>query len=46
MGSAGFCLGCARTLEEIGAWASLSPSARASIMEKLPARKAALASEP
>ncbi|MFG1358282.1 DUF1289 domain-containing protein [Xanthobacter tagetidis DSM 11602] len=32
------CLGCGRTMREIGAWPSLSPQARAAIMEALPAR--------
>ena len=41
----GFCIGCARTLEEIGAWLFLSASARLSIVEGLAARKAALASD-
>jgi predicted Fe-S protein YdhL (DUF1289 family) len=40
MGRAGFCLGCARAIEEIAAWAFLSPFARLAIVEKLPARKA------
>ncbi len=39
----GFCIGCGRTLEEIGAWTSYSTDARAAAMQKLPARKAALA---
>ena len=45
MGRTGFCAGCARTLEEIAAWAFLSPSTRRAIVEKLPARKASLASD-
>jgi predicted Fe-S protein YdhL (DUF1289 family) len=40
MGRAGFCLGCARGIEEIAAWAFLSPLARLAIVEKLPAREA------
>ena len=32
------CLGCRRTVEEIGAWASLSDVQRARIMEELPKR--------
>jgi predicted Fe-S protein YdhL (DUF1289 family) len=42
MDASGFCRGCARTLEEIGAWTSLSHSARLTRMEELSARKAAL----
>jgi predicted Fe-S protein YdhL (DUF1289 family) len=33
------CLGCFRTLEEIGAWASLSDAQRSRVMAVLPARK-------
>ena len=43
--ASGFCRGCARTLGEIGAWTALSHSARLSLMEALPARKAALAGD-
>ncbi len=43
--SFGFCLGCARTLQEIGDWTALSDSARLSVIEILPARKAALPRE-
>jgi len=38
-GESGLCLGCFRTLEEIGAWAGLPDSERASIMEDLPGRR-------
>jgi predicted Fe-S protein YdhL (DUF1289 family) len=34
----GFCFGCGRTREEIGAWTALSPEARGEIMAALPAR--------
>ncbi|SIS51629.1 DUF1289 domain-containing protein [Phaeovulum vinaykumarii] len=34
------CLGCKRTIEEIGAWRDLSPEARRKIMAELPARVA------
>ena len=34
----GLCLGCGRTLEEIGAWFSMSDEERRTVMEKLPAR--------
>jgi predicted Fe-S protein YdhL (DUF1289 family) len=33
------CLGCFRTLEEIGAWASLGDAERSRVMALLPARK-------
>jgi hypothetical protein len=45
MGRGGFCMGCARTLVEIGAWTSLSASGRLAVIEELPARKAALPSD-
>jgi len=45
MDPSGFCRGCARTLEEIGAWTGLSHSARLWLMEELSARKAPLASD-
>ena len=34
------CLGCARTLDEIARWASMSEAERERIMAELPARKA------
>ncbi|QQV78877.1 DUF1289 domain-containing protein [Sphingomonas aliaeris] len=36
------CLGCARTIDEIGGWSSGSPEWRADVMAALPARLAAL----
>ncbi len=45
MDRSGYCRGCARTLEEIGAWTSMSHPDRASFMAELPARKAALGSD-
>ena len=33
------CLGCFRTLEEIGAWAEMSDAQRAAVMERLPRRR-------
>ena len=36
------CLGCGRTLDEIGAWGSLSPAMREAIMATLPERLARL----
>lgn len=38
----GLCIGCGRTLREIGGWASFSPDARDRIMAALPARLARL----
>lgn len=37
----GFCRGCARTLDEIARWASLSDEERATIMRELATRKPA-----
>ena len=34
----GLCLGCGRTLEEIGAWFSMSDEERRAVMQELPAR--------
>jgi len=36
------CVGCGRTLDEIGRWAMMSPAERRTIMDGLPARLAAL----
>ena len=33
------CTGCARSIDEIGAWSRLSPEARRAIMDELPTRK-------
>ena len=33
------CLGCFRTLDEIGAWAQLADPERARVVERLPARR-------
>jgi predicted Fe-S protein YdhL (DUF1289 family) len=35
----GRCLGCARTLDEIARWGSMSSAERARIMSKLPGRR-------
>jgi hypothetical protein len=32
------CVGCLRTLEEIGMWSRMSPEARRTVMEELPSR--------
>ncbi|MGH7006255.1 MAG: DUF1289 domain-containing protein [Alphaproteobacteria bacterium] len=34
----GFCFGCGRTREEIGAWTIMTPDSRRSIMAALPER--------
>jgi uncharacterized protein len=36
------CVGCLRSMDEIGAWSSLPPEERRRIMDELPARKEAL----
>lgn len=38
MHPAGVCAGCLRTLDEIAAWATMTPEARRSVMEALPSR--------
>jgi len=38
-GRSGLCLGCLRTLGEIGGWSKLTDEERARIMAELPARK-------
>lgn len=35
------CTGCARSIEEIGAWSRMTPEARREIMAELPSRAAA-----
>jgi len=37
------CVGCNRTIEEIGAWSRMTHEARAAIMRELPSRSAQLA---
>jgi uncharacterized protein len=36
--ASGLCRGCGRTLEEIGAWYSMTDSERRAVMEELPER--------
>jgi predicted Fe-S protein YdhL (DUF1289 family) len=38
-GASSLCLGCYRTLEEIGGWSGLTDDQRAEIMADLPARR-------
>ncbi|CAN7396786.1 DUF1289 domain-containing protein [Brevundimonas sp. LjRoot202] len=40
-GASGLCLGCWRTLSEIGGWSGLTDAERARIMAELPGREAA-----
>lgn len=37
-GATGLCLGCHRTLQEIGGWSRFTDAERAAIMAELPAR--------
>lgn len=36
------CVGCFRSIDEIGAWSRMSPEARRAVMAELPARAAQL----
>lgn len=38
-GASGLCLGCFRTLGEIGGWSGLTDAERAAVMADLPARR-------
>ena len=40
--AAGLCVGCGRTLAEIGGWISMTADERRRVMNELPARRAAL----
>lgn len=42
----GYCHGCGRTRDEIGAWTVLSPTDRRAIMETLPARLETIEKKP
>ncbi|MBC8129527.1 MAG: DUF1289 domain-containing protein [Rhizobiaceae bacterium] len=42
----GFCLGCGRTVEEIGGWMGYSPEHRKLVISGLPARLALLSEAP
>jgi len=39
-GASGLCLGCFRSLPEIGGWSALTDDQRAAIMAELPSRRA------
>lgn len=40
--ASGLCVGCGRTLAEIGGWISMTADERRRVMDELPARRAAL----
>ena len=42
--STGWCVGCARTLEEIAAWSTLPDAQKLAVWKALPARRDELAS--
>lgn len=42
----GFCFGCGRTRDEIGAWSMMSPEKRRDVMNALPARLETVARRP
>jgi len=44
-GESGLCLGCHRTLPEIGGWSRFTDEQRASIMAELPARRSRIRPE-
>ena len=41
-GASGLCLGCWRTLSEIGGWSAMTDAERAAVMAELPAREKGL----
>ena len=42
----GYCFGCGRTRDEIGAWLAMTPEARRRVMGELPARLATVERRP
>jgi uncharacterized protein len=42
-GASGYCLGCYRTLAEVGGWSRLSEADRLRLMDELPARRSRIA---
>jgi len=43
--ASGLCLGCFRTLQEIGGWSRFSDAERAALMAALPARRSRISPE-
>jgi hypothetical protein len=44
--ASGWCLGCGRSLAEVGDWMRLTPGQRRQVMQQLPERLALLATPP
>lgn len=44
--ASGFCLGCARTLDEIAGWLEMPPDEKLAILERVAMRKQQLPSNP
>ena len=42
----GYCFGCGRTSDEIGAWLTMTPETRSAVMAELPARLATVERRP
>jgi predicted Fe-S protein YdhL (DUF1289 family) len=42
----GYCFGCGRTRDEIGAWTTMTPEARREVMGELPTRLATVERRP
>nr|WP_210317301.1 DUF1289 domain-containing protein [Oryzicola mucosus] len=42
----GYCFGCGRTRDEIGAWTSMTPDMRRAVMDALPARLSGIVRKP
>jgi predicted Fe-S protein YdhL (DUF1289 family) len=42
----GYCFGCGRTRDEIGAWLTMTPQTRRAVMDELPARLATVERRP
>ncbi|MDI6025970.1 DUF1289 domain-containing protein [Corticibacterium sp. UT-5YL-CI-8] len=42
----GYCFGCGRTRDEIGAWTSMTPDMRRTVMDALPARLSGIVRKP
>lgn len=44
--TSGYCFGCGRTRDEIGAWLTMTPDTRRAVMAELPARLATVERKP